>query len=545
MRSSALRHLVPLRLTLVGTHPEIWREVVVDHDLSLDHLRTMVQSLFEVFDCRHHIFTDSLESPGWSRTRRRWGDRWTMIDFRDPTIIDESTARVGTVMSGREPIYFTHSCDADWMVEIERGVDEMALASDPRSRVVGGERHSPFSCARGPYEFEVLVAVLDDPDHPDHALLRACLDAALGPWGIFDPAAVDIDAAQHTLTDAPDDTGTSATGVPQSLLHRLPRLAVPGLRRHLATAGIDLPIVVTADDAATLTCNFRWLIHVADRGGVPLRDGKVDRAFVEEGCEALHHDERYVLGLVAAARRMRLLYSRNGRLVPRKAVVAAAASATTLWTTLADGVAALSVVPAATRDLLLLTLADGSLARDGGVAASAAAALTESGRARRVSPSDWRYDDFVSRRSYMYADQDCRRGCDCPTVDGRTWHDVVARAIRSAAAAAGSDASVVVAATMDADELASAGVRPEWVAHASTCHADHLDPQDADFASSVGDHEHDHGAALISEAADLIEILTLFGLEGDASGWVVPPALQEFARAALQSASAWRYPDAF
>jgi hypothetical protein len=48
MRSSALRHLVPLRLTLAGTHPEIWREVVVDHDLSLDDLRRIAQSVFPV-----------------------------------------------------------------------------------------------------------------------------------------------------------------------------------------------------------------------------------------------------------------------------------------------------------------------------------------------------------------------------------------------------------------------------------------------------------------------------------------------------------------
>ena len=366
MRSSALRHLVPLRLTLTGTHPPIWREVVVDHDLTLDELRSVVQSVFSVFDCRHHVFTDSLETPGWSRTRRRWGDRWTMIDFRDPTIIDATTARVGTVLSGNEPLYFTHSCDADWLVEIERGVDDIAPASASRSRIVAGEGRSPFPCARGPYEFEVLVAILDDPDHPDHALLRACVDAALGPWGSFDSTTLDINAVQARI-DAPDAASAPTTGVMTSLAGRLPRLAVPGLRAHLAFAGIDLPIVVTTADAAMLTHDFGWLINRAAREGVPLRDGRVDDAFVAEACEALGREEQPLLQLVSAARRMRLLYSRNGRLVPKKAVVAAAAAPTTLWTTLAEAVHSVAIVPSMSRDLLLLAIADGSLGREGGV----------------------------------------------------------------------------------------------------------------------------------------------------------------------------------
>ena len=544
MRSSALRHLVPLRLTLAGTHPEIWREVVVDRDLSLEDLRRVMQSVFPVFDCRHHLFTDALESSGWSRTRRRWGDRWTMIDFRDPTIIDETTARVGTVLSGNEPIYFTHSCDADWLVEIERGVDDIAPVSVPRSRIVGGERHSPFACARGPYEFEVLVAVLDDPGHPDHGSLQACVDAALGPWGSFDSETLDVDDAQQTCLDSPDDTPTRAAGVMQSLADRLPRLAAPGLRRHLAAAGIDLPIVVTTDDAAALTHHFRWLIQRAAREGVPLRDGKVDAAFVAEACEALHRDEQVVLHLVSAARRLRLLYSRNGRLVPKKVVVAAAATPTTLWTVLAEAVAGVSIVPSVIRDLLLLAIADGSLAREGGLAAVSAAAALTAGR-RRLSRSDWRYDDFASGRSYMYADQDCAKSCDCPTVNGRTWHDVVAKAIRAAAAAAANDGALPVAATLGVDELSGAGVKPEWVTQGTTYEAAYPYRPNAPFVSEMGDRELDDATTFVREAEDLIQMLSLFGLERGAAGWVVPPTLREFARAALQAPSARRHADVF
>jgi hypothetical protein len=61
----------------------------------------------------------------------------------------------------------------------------------------------------------------------------------------------------------------------------------------------------------------------------------------------------------------------------------------------------------------------------------------------------------------------------------------------------------------------------------------------------LGDHESDRPGAFLREAADFIEVLSLFGLEGGSGGWVVPATLQEFARAALQSANARRCTGAF
>lgn len=129
MRSPAVRHVVRLRLTVMDELPLIWRDVVVDHDLSLAGLHRVLQAVFEGHTCHHHVFTDDVSSSGWSRTRRRWGDRWTLIDLRDPTVIDEAKARVGRVLGDRRPLYFAHTCENGGLVEIEAHDEDIVASS--------------------------------------------------------------------------------------------------------------------------------------------------------------------------------------------------------------------------------------------------------------------------------------------------------------------------------------------------------------------------------------------------------------------------------
>ena len=542
MRSPALHHAIALRLTLVGTRPEIFREILADDDLTLEQLREVVRSAFECFECHHHLFTDNLEGGGWSRTRRRWGDRWTMIDFRDPTIIDEATVRLGSVFSGDKPIYFTHSCDANWLVEIERGVDEVVPASAPRTRVVAGGERSPLSCTRGPFEHEVLVAVLADPDHPDHAALRVRLEAAVGPWGSFDPGAFDADAAQRLLDGivSPAPRGEETTGVLSSLIRRLPRLAQAGMRNHIAATGLDLPVLITADEAEQFTRAFRWLIQRAARGGVPLTESQADPAFVRECADALGWDHEQAQNLIAASRQMRLLYSRNGRLLAKKSVVAATESPTTFWAGLAEAVTFSPHADRTTRDLLLLAIADGTLPLGwAGLERIATAYELAIRRSRDHGTHAYgRYLDYADSTDYGYGDpvrhrthHDCGERCDCPRIDGTSWHDIVAKSIRDAAGSAAGDGAVPVAATMDPDDLLTAGVWPEWVT--STVRSN------STFASTVpsrgGKGRRPDTAAFLRDASGLIDLLSLFGLRRlDDDGWSVPPTLREFARSALQ-----------
>ncbi|MCP2636455.1 plasmid pRiA4b ORF-3 family protein [Microbacterium sp. HD4P20] len=537
MRSPSLRQVIPLRLSLLGTNPGIWREVIVDADLTLEELRQVVQSVFDGFPCRHHLFTDTLESPHWSHDRRRWGDRWTMIDFRDPTVIDAATARVGSAFRGSAPIFFTHTCDASWMVEIVAAADEMSMASEPRAGVVSGEGRSPFSCARGPYEHEVLTAMLNDPGDPRHDAVRTRIQQTVGPWGSYDPDVFDLGAAQRALEQSFVTERASAreTGILASVVNDLPRLAQTGLRAHLEACALDLPVVVTADEAADVTRHFHWLIDRADRGDVLLEKGEVSPAFLAEGAAELDCHKDHVQLLVRAARQMRLLYRRTGKLLAKRAIVTAASSPTKLWAVLADSVTSFSIVDRRAGQLFLMAIADGSLREAGAGLERAGQTLILTENTRQAKWHDHRYGGYGYSGDRAYRDADCGGLCDCPQLDGATWHDVVAAAIRDAAKAAASGGAVAVAAAMSRDDLLEAGVQSEWVcASAGPAYADDawMSPHDDRWVMPAP------VPTLLHGAEPLIEVLSLLGLGRlDDGGWVVPPTLREFARSALQTAA--------
>ena len=369
MRSPNLRHTVRLRLTLIGPVPEIWRDVVIDRDLTLADLRCVIQAVFEGQVCKHHVFTDTVDSAVWSRTRRRWGDRWTMIDFRDPTVIEEATARIGYVLGDARPLYYGHTCEGGWLVEVEAFEDDVTAASAPPVRVTGGERRTPLACCRGGYEHSVLVGVLADPDHPDREALRNLIENTIGPWSHFDPEEFDLAEAQRRIDALSLGTPDARTGqLPEysgplaSIVRRLPRAARSGLERHLAASGLDSARI--RHDRRS-TCGHSG-VHVGavarrDDGGIPLIDGKVDPTDVQAGIEALGCDEERMRRLIAFAKRGHLLYSRSGRLLANKRSAAVARRPSELWSLLAREVVR-TVAPFDSGSLFLLAIADGSLA---------------------------------------------------------------------------------------------------------------------------------------------------------------------------------------
>lgn len=531
MRSPALRHVIRLRLTLVGPVPEIWREVVVDRELSLADLRSIITTVFDGQNCRHHLYTDTLDSPVWSRSRRRWGDRLTMIDLRDPTIIDESTARIGRVLRDARPLYCGHTCEDGLLVEIEAFEDDLVEASAPPARVTGGERRAPLACCRGGYEHAVLVGVLEDPDHPQHEALLGRIQRTVGPWSHFDPDELDLADAQRRLDildlgprDVHAGQRPAHTGPLEWLVQRLPRAARAGLERHLAASGLDLPAVVTTEEARASTREFRWILARAAEGGIPLTGGNVDPDFVRAGAAALGCSEERMLRLVALSKRGRLVYARSGRLRANKRSAAAAQNPSDLWSLLARELVR-AIAPPTSGDLLLLAIADGSLADSAiGMRRSAEAlALLRHGHRQSM----WNWED---RRF-----DDCDQACDCPRAGSGTWHDVVAQAIRNAAAEGANEGAVPVAAQFTGFEAREFGFVSDWFE----------DPAAGPYAvaTRVDDDPPLDETAILRELDDLIHLLSMFGLERvDDGSWIVPPTLQEFARESLRRTSVDRAP---
>lgn len=534
MSTAITRQLIRLRLTFAGHVPEIWRDIDIDPSLPLSDLRRVISRLFEAVACRHYVFFDNIDEASSCHVRRRWGDRWTMIDLRDPMVIDEATAQIESVFEQAGELAFRHTCRTDGLIVIEAlgAVPAAWGLSTPGASVSAGARRAPLPCCRGPIEHDALVAVLADPAHPARDDLVAALERTVGPWTPFDPEAFDAARAGRALDDTPA-AGAPARGRARPvhataldhLCARLPRSARAGWQQHIAESGLDLPAVVTADEARAATKDFRWIIASATDGGIALIDGAADPTVVRAGAAALACAEEYVLRLIVLARRGHLLYSRSGRLHANKKAIAAAETPMELWALLARQLVR-GHVRGDADDLLLLAIADGSLS-DREIGARYAARVLASITGRNTL-GGWGYHGGRDER-----DQGCDQRCDCPAVGGETWHDVVARGIReSAADVAGGDAAPVLAGI--SEDMANEYEFP----------ADWLGPPTAHVSRPWGRHAADDmstdEATFVAASAELVDLLAIFGLGvADDGSWSVPPVLREFAREALRSPPRW------
>ena len=258
------------------------------------------------------------------------------------------------------------------------------------------------------------------------------------------------------------------------------------------------------------------MLSRAAMGGIALIDGKVDPTELQAGIEALGCDEERMRRLIAFAKRGHLLYSRSGRLVANKRSAAVARRPSELWSLLAREVVR-TVAPFDSGNLFLLAIADGSLADPaiGARRSAEALALLEH------QPRYPAWDNESARRD------DCDEACDCPSDGSETWHEIVARAIRDAASGAAGDGARPVAAQFTGFDARELGFDPDWID----------DPATRRYAVATrrGDDLSVDVTRLLADLGDLIQLLSLFGLERtDEDTWIVPPTLREFARESLR-----------
>jgi len=528
MRSPSLRHVIHLTLTLADQSSPLWREIAVDRELTLADLNRIVTGILGGPQCGHHLFADDVTGPDrMYSSRRRWGDRWTMIDFRDPTVIDEATARIGATLARAGTLFLTHTCDARWVVAIKAGVDDIVSAAEPPARVIAGEGRSPLPCSRSEYEHTVLVGTLDDPEHPDHAAFRDHLAWLRGPWADDETAAFDAMSAQESLDDL-FGSSPSPEGPVLSFVSQLPRIAQSSARTHVAAAGLDLPTVVTADEIDEFVRLLRWIVRRAGAGGIPIHAGEVDGSFVTDAATVLAIDEHRLREAVAAAKRLHLLYSRHGHLLAKRSVLEEAGDASRFWSVLAASLTqggSLAASPEACQ-LLLLAMADGSLS-DPAVGTRDISHAYDLMSATRVAAQSYTY-------YYDGVDGECGARCRCPASPVGTWHDLVTTTVRKAAEAASADgASTVISSVAayrpDVPSDWTHGARPECDGYDVTPFATRRERRVAE----------DEPRRLLDDLGALTEVLSVLGLERDDHGsWIVPPTLREFARAALGARAA-------
>lgn len=175
-----------IHVAIDGIEPTIWRRFMVPYTWHLGELHLAIQAAFNWWNSHLHEFRI-----GGLRYGNPDADDWSGAD--DPRVFDEREVRL--LDFDREPgLAFTYLYDFgdDWYhtVTLER---PLLLEARPRhATCLDGARARPPEDVGGLGGYENFLAIMADPDDPEHAEIRRWCGGHFDPdW--FDRALVDKD----------------------------------------------------------------------------------------------------------------------------------------------------------------------------------------------------------------------------------------------------------------------------------------------------------------------------------------------------------------
>lgn len=175
-------HLLQLRIELAWIKPAIWRRVVVPETITLAKLHQVIQAVMGWHDGHLHEFEIAGE---------RYGVPDPDYDFEP--VCSEKRVRLATALCGAKSFRYVYDFGDDWehRIKVER-----RLSPDPlfdTALCLGGANATPPEDVGGAPGYADFVAVMADPEHPEHPNMLEWHGAP------FDPAAFDISAVDLRL----------------------------------------------------------------------------------------------------------------------------------------------------------------------------------------------------------------------------------------------------------------------------------------------------------------------------------------------------------
>ncbi|MFF2317935.1 plasmid pRiA4b ORF-3 family protein [Arthrobacter sp. NPDC058097] len=329
--------LLRVRVSIVGSEPEIWRVLEVDSSLTLDRIHDVLQTALGWRDAHLHSFTDTdpyvrlRAVNGHVREPRRWVSEDLLEDNEGD--LPETAWALGKVLTSESgPLFYEYDFGDSWLHRLEL-IDSIPMPADvPRARLLDGARRAPLEDSGGIGGYYDMLDALADPAHEDHDELKEWVAWTVGPWQAFDPEHLDIDALSNELArlfEAPaQGPGPETESLIQELIHRMP----PGLRRefrsYLDSVGLDAPGSVEDDVAGAMTAPYLWLAGRIGQNGLSLTPaGWLPPAVVQEAMTEIGWAKNWigkanreeqtlpVLQLRESAQRLGLIRKIKGRLL--------------------------------------------------------------------------------------------------------------------------------------------------------------------------------------------------------------------------------------
>ncbi|MGL3148913.1 plasmid pRiA4b ORF-3 family protein [Microbacterium sp. A82] len=280
-----------LRVTLIGSEPEIWRTFDIEGTARLRMLHLALQTIMGWRESHLHAFTDAdpfaPALPGQAR-------RWESPDFEDTAegALSEEDFTAGDVLQGGGPLWYEYDFGDGWIHRLDV-IDQFPSDSALTAVVlVDGANRGPFEDSGGPHGYAEKLAIAADPQHPEHASITDWIHTTVGPWAPHNPGMFDLIGVQTELNLLfnPGESGIAPydmSGIVKIEAHRrpgdvheaspiaefasvLPPPIRSELRQHLHRTGVLEPNEIDAETAARIIRPFGWLMQTVGANGLAL-----------------------------------------------------------------------------------------------------------------------------------------------------------------------------------------------------------------------------------------------------------------------------------
>ncbi|MGY4544382.1 hypothetical protein ACVWY0_004326 [Arthrobacter sp. UYNi723] len=195
--------VLDVRVGLVDSVPEIWRQLELQASLTLGQVHRILQVAFGWENAHLHRFTDS---DPFARLRPIDGEipdpvQWLPSEWcEEPTDLSEEYCSLDQLLvRGSGAAFYEYDFGDSWLHRIELISRQSADEATPPARLTDGARRGPLEDSGGLPRYESILDALADPIHPDHTEYSEWVTAVTDSDEPFDPDCLEIAEVNRML----------------------------------------------------------------------------------------------------------------------------------------------------------------------------------------------------------------------------------------------------------------------------------------------------------------------------------------------------------
>ena len=171
-----------LKITLTGTKPLVWRRVIVDSDLLLEDMHSVIQSVMPWTDSHLHQFEQNYAL--YVSAEEVELDDFDLIDYSEIKLSD-------LIASEKDNLIYKYDFGDNWRHKIVIEKILPSTDSDIRAEYITGKNACPPEDCGGVHGYAHVLEVLKDPNDEEYHETREWL--GLDDGEEYDPKCIPLD----------------------------------------------------------------------------------------------------------------------------------------------------------------------------------------------------------------------------------------------------------------------------------------------------------------------------------------------------------------